>query len=833
MIRALRADIIEKKLPIYKVEHDCIVSLNADVTVAYMVELSEVFTLSERDYENVHAAWVKALKLLPNYSIIHKQDWFIEENYTPNLNKDDLSFLDRSFERHFNERPFLNHYCYLFFTKTNSQRMKLQSTFNTLSRGKIIPKDMLDSGIIEAFMNAIGQIERVLSDTGYIKLRRLNKDDIIGTEHKAGIIEKYLSVTQEDKTILSDFDFTEDLKIGSRYFNLFTLSDLDDLPSEVGTNSEYDRLSTDRSFFKLGFASKVGLLLPCNHIYNQYVFIEDHNEKLKFFEKKARNLNSLSAYSRENAIHREMVEAYLNESISSNQVCVRAHFNLFIWSEDKNKLNDLRNLTAGAIASMNCKPRHNITDSAPLFWAAIPGNASDFPNEESFHTFFEQACCFFNNETNYKNSLSPIGIKMVDRLTGKPIHVDISDEPMKKGYTTNRNKFILGPSGSGKSFFTNHMVRQYYEQGTHVLLVDTGNSYYGLCKKIQEDTSNKDGIYYTYTENAPISFNPFYTDDGNFDIEKKESIKTLLLTLWKKDNEIPSRAEEVAISNAVNLYLKLIKEKKGEIKPGFNTFYEFVEAVYKEIINRKNIHEKHFDLSNFLNVLEPYYRGGEYDYLLNSEKELDLLDKRFIVFELDNIKDHKILFPVVTLIIMETFINKMRKLQGIRKMILIEEAWKAIAKEGMAEYIKYLFKTVRKFYGEAIVVTQEVDDIIHSPIVKDSIINNSDCKILLDQRKYINKFEDIQFLLGLSDKERDQVLSINLDNNPNRKYKEVFISLGGVKSAVYATEVSSEEYYTYTTEETEKIKLLQLAQKKGSIQMAITELANQTREKEN
>jgi conjugation system TraG family ATPase len=193
-----------------------------------------------------------------------------------------------------------------------------------------------------------------------------------------------------------------------------------------------------------------------------------------------------------------------------------------------------------------------------------------------------------------------------------------------------------------------------------------------------------------------------------------------------------------------------------------------------------------------------------YDYLLNSDKQTGSAKQAFIVFELDNIKDHKILFPIVTIIIMETFIGKMRKLKGIRKMILIEEAWKAIAKEGMAEYIKYLFKTVRKFFGEAIVVTQEVDDIIASPIVKERIINNSDCKILLDQRKYMNKFDSIQAMLGLTEKEKSQVLSINMANHPSRRYKEVWIGLGGVQSAVYATEVSLEEYYTYTTEETEK-----------------------------
>ena len=223
---------------------------------------------------------------------------------------------------------------------------------------------------------------------------------------------------------------------------------------------------------------------------------------------------------------------------------------------------------------------------------------------------------------------------------------------------------------------------------------------------------------------------------------------------------------------AVNLFLEKIKED-NELVPSFNTFYEFVQGEFRGILEEKHYREKDFDLTNFLNVLAPYYRGGEYDYLLNSDEQLDLLNKRFVVFEIDEIKEHKILFPVVTVIIMEAFINKMRRLHGVRKVIVVEEAWKAIAREGMADYIKFLYKTVRKYFGEAVVVTQELDDIVSSPIIKDTIINNADCKILLDQRKYINKFDSVQSLLGLTDKEKGQILSINQSNDPARKYKEV------------------------------------------------------------
>ncbi|WP_346854598.1 TraG family conjugative transposon ATPase [uncultured Draconibacterium sp.] len=826
MRNTLKAATLESRFPLLAVEQGCIISKDADIAIAFEVRLPELFSVTTEEYEAMHSVWNKAIKVLPDYSIVHKQDWYIKENYKSEKPQQDLSFLSSSFERHFNERPYLNHTCYLFLTKTSKERSKQQSTFSTLGRGFIVPKEIKNKETVLRFVEAVNQFEQIVNDSDFIKLRRLTADHITGTDAHEGIVEKYFSLSLGHNKVLKDLTLNPgELKIGDNSLILHTLSDLDDLPAKVSTENRYEKLSTDRSSCLLSYAAPIGLLLPYNHIYNQYIFIDDHTANLARFEKMARNMLSLSRYSRANQINKQWLDEYLNEAHSKGLVSVRMHCNVLAWSNRPEELRQIKNDVGSQIALMECKPRYNTVDVPTLYWAGIPGNAADFPAEESFYTFTEQALCFFTGETNYQSSLSPVGIKLVDRLTGKPLHLDISDLPMKKGIITNRNKFILGPSGSGKSFFTNHMVRQYYEQGTHVLLVDTGNSYKGLCDLIHYKTRGEDGVYFTYTEDNPIAFNPFYTDDGVFDIEKRESIKTLILTLWKSEDEAPTRSEEVALSNAVSLYIEKLKSD-GKVAPSFNTFFEFVRDEYTELLQSKQVREKDFDVANFLNVLEPYYRDGEYDYLLNSDKQMDLLNKRFIVFELDNIKDHKVLFPIVTIIIMEAFINKMRRLKGIRKMILVEEAWKAIAKEGMAEYIKYLFKTVRKFFGEAIVVTQEVDDIIASEIVKESIINNSDCKILLDQRKYMNKFASIQELLGLTEKEKSQILSINLANHPQRLYKEVWIGLGGVQSAVYATEVSLEEYYTYTTEETEKLELTRLTEQlDGNIELAIKQLA--------
>ena len=815
---------MEEQLPVMAVEHDCILSKQGDVTIVFKAELPEIFTLSDQEYEAFHQSWIKALKVLPKFCVFHKQDWFLESAYRADFSSEDSSFLTRSSERFFNERPFLDHSCYIMLTKKPAGRRNATSLFSNLLRSSIVPEETLKPQLLQDFADTCGQFKRIMEDSGFIKLERLQNESLRSESRRIGLVEKYCFLSErEDSFVFKDIRFDEGLAVGDKHCQLFTLGDAADLPGLCGSRINFDRYSTDKTKFSVGFASTLGQLLSCNHIYNQYIFIEDSQKTIQKLESKRLRLQSLSAYSRENMIARDATNDFLNEAVSQQRLPVKAHFNVLAWSTDKEDLKEIKNKVSSALAQMDAAAKQETVGAPQIYWAGMAGNAADFPMNDTFDTFTEQAVCFLNMETGYKSSLSPCGIRLGDRLTGKPVHVDISDEPVKMGICTNRNKFILGPSGSGKSFFTNHMVRSYYEQGTHIVLVDVGHSYKGLCDMVN-------GYYFTYDEKNPIRFNPFYISEGDsLDTEKKESIKTLLLALWKKDDETFNRSEYVALSNALQLYYEKL-DNNAEIFPCFNSFYDFLKVDFISILEGDKVKEKDFDVNNFLYVLRPYYKGGEFDYLLNATENLDLLKERFIVFELDNIKDHPILFPVVTIIIMEVFINKMRKLKGIRKMILIEEAWKALMKEGFADYIKYLFKTVRKFFGEAIVVTQEVEDIISSPVVKQAIINNSDCKILLDQSKYQNKFDQIQELLGLTDKEKALVLSVNKANDPARKYKEVFISLGGMLSKVYRTEVSLEEYLAYTTEESEKVKMNAYAKKfGGDIKKGIAAMAQDMR----
>ncbi|MGE8426334.1 MAG: TraG family conjugative transposon ATPase [Sphingobacterium sp.] len=814
---------LESLLPIWKIEQDCILSKKGDVTIAFRLLHPEIFTLSGSEYDNLHQIWLKAIKVLPAGTILHQQDWFTKQNYRSAFGEDS-NFLDRASELHFNERPYLAHESFLMLTLKAKDRRPSTSALSSLLRKSMV-KESIDAKGLQQLLDIVGQFRSILSDGGLLSLEQLLEKDLVGTNAVPGLLERYLFLlSKEEKPELKDITFKPEWKVGEQYCQLYTIADTENMPASCGPQKQYGKYSTDKTRFAVGFATPVAQLLPVNHIYNQYMVIADTTNTLKRLEAKRKRMQSLAMYSRENAIGKEAIQEYLNEAIGQGRTLIKAHFNLLCWTDDREGIKELRNQAASALAKMDVTPHLETSGAPQIWWAGLAGNEGELPENDCFETFAEQASCFLNMETAYRSSNSTYGIRFGDRLTGTPVSVDLSFEPMAKGIVSNRNKLVVGGSGSGKSLLMNHILHTNVQQQAHCVIVDVGHSYSGLCELVG-------GYYFTYSEDDPIRFNPFYLPPGDIlDTEKKESIKTLLVALWKQSDESFRRSEYVAISNALQSYYVYLGNHP-EIFPCFNSFYEFLQEEFVKELEADHVKDKDFDMHNFLYVLRPFYRNGEFDFLLNATENLDLLHQPFVVIELDNIKDHPILFGIVTLITMELFISKMRKLKGIRKVIVIEEAWKAISKGGMAEFMKYLYKTVRKHFGEAVTVTQELDDIIGNEIVKDAIINSADCKIILDMKKYQNNFEAIQKVLGMTDKGRDLVLSINKSNDPAYRYREVFIDLGGTQMKVYRYEPSPYEYYAFTTEQSEKVLVEEYAKRYGSIQKGIAALVADQKKK--
>ncbi len=241
-------------LPVYAVEHNAILSKMGDVTVAFEVQLPELFTMSNDEYEAFHHAWIKAIKVLPVNSVLHKQDWFTEAKYKPSFIQEDNSFLTRSSDRFFNERPYLDHRCYIMLTKKPANRKASSSIFSSLLRRTIVPEETVQPKHFHDFMNHVGQFQKILTDSGFVTMKMLPNESL------ADFVLHYLNLGN-DGVVLRDIEFKPEWKIGENHCQLYTMADAEFVPALCGSRINYDKYSTDKTKFSVGFASPIGQLL--------------------------------------------------------------------------------------------------------------------------------------------------------------------------------------------------------------------------------------------------------------------------------------------------------------------------------------------------------------------------------------------------------------------------------------------------------------------------------------------------------------------------------------------------------------------------------------------
>ncbi|MGE0021055.1 MAG: TraG family conjugative transposon ATPase [Draconibacterium sp.] len=782
---------IEASLPILGFNGDILVSNNLDLSFGLKLHLPEYLSCSEEQLYMLHDTFQRAVNLLPENTLLHKQDFFFTETFEPSaeiLEKAATS-LNRDYLQHFAGRTGLKHESYLYVSLLNTGLLKNYLTSSLLFSNR--PKQQ-ESRQYEKSAELKSNLVSVLAQGG-IRTEPISREEAMGSETAPGLIERYLTLNFHDgQPVLGGIDFRDRLRVMDRFVEILSLSDYTHLPSELKPSGVHPRTG-----LPVSMVCPVTFHLPFTHITNQFIHVPGQQEVKAMLESSYKKIYSLSRFSSENKVNAGLIENFLDTVQTTGEKIVKAHFNVILPDESIRELKKNKSEASSAFSMMNCFPYQHTFDLPLLFFASLPFS-TQLPETELFLTQVPQACCLTNFEGEVQNSASDFIIRLSDRQEGNPVTIDLSDEPMEKHLIHNRNKIIIGGSGSGKSFFMNHVLRQYTENGNcHVVLLDVGRSYELLTRYLGDKLKEQGGaMMVEFTTENPISFNPFVTD-GELDIERRQTILSVLYTIYKAEL---SEMEKDVIAHAVTAFFKTPQQEYS-----FNGFYRFCLEYVPALTEEQQLE---FNSREFFFILGKYYQGGEYDYLLNKPMNTDeFFACPFMVFELDNIKDHPVIFPVATLIIMDIFLQKMRKLKGVRKVICIEEAWKAIATPQMAGYIKYFFKTIRKFFGEAMVVTQEVDDIISSPIVRDAIINNADTRILLDMSKFKNKFDQISQFLGLTQFQKEQILSINKNMASGRRYKEVFVSLGSY-SRVFALEVSRAEYYCYTTEQKEKEQIL-------------------------
>jgi conjugation system TraG family ATPase len=581
--------------------------------------------------------------------------------------------------------------------------------------------------------------------------------------------------------------------MGNKRCKVYSLVDVDciNLP---GVIRPYTNIEVNNTSMPVDLVSLVdNIPVAETVIYNQMLFMPNQKRELSLLDKKKNRHASMPNPS--NLIAVEDIKKVQDVIARENKQLVYAHFNLVVSVPIDEDIQKCTNHLENSFGRMGIHISKRAYNQLELFVNSFPGNCYGMnPDYDRFLTLSDAATCLMYKEHIQHSEDTPLKVYYTDRQ-GVPVAIDISGKEGKNKITDNSNFFILGPSGSGKSFFTNSMVRQLWEQNTDVVLVDTGNSYEGLCDYVN-------GKYISYTEEHPITMNPFAIKREELNIEKIGFLKNLIMLIWKGTNGRITKTEDHLIEDVITEYYDA-HFRTGKVKElSFNTFYEYSTARIPEIVRDNNL--EGIDLATYNYLLKDFYKGGNHELTLNENLDTALFDETFIVFEIDSIKDDPLLFPLVTLIIMDVFIQKMR-IKKNRKVLVIEEAWKAIASPMMAEYIKYLYKTARKFWASVGVVTQEIQDIVGSPIVKEAIINNSDVIMLLDQSKFKERFDEIKAILGLTDVDCRKIFTINrLENKEGRSFfREVFIRRGQ-NAAVFGVEEPHECYMTYTTERAEK-----------------------------
>ena len=689
------------------------------------------------------------------------------------------------------------------------------------------------------FLVKIYKVRDLLRDSG-VQVKFLNKAE--ASEY----VDRYFAMNFKDRTVSMTNVKADDetVSMGDKRCKVYSLVDVDcaALPSLI---RPYTNIEVNNTEMPVDLVSVVDNIPNAETVvYNQIIFLPSQKRELALLDKKKNRHASIPNPSNQMAV--EDIKQVQDVIARESKLLVYTHFNMVVGVPADTDLQKCTNHLENAFGRMGIHISKRAYNQLELFVSSFPGNCYSLNEEyDRFLTLSDAAVCLMYKERVQHSEETPIKIYYTDRQ-GVPVAIDITGKEGKNKLTDNSNFFCLGPSGSGKSFHMNSVVRQLHEQGTDVVMVDTGNSYEGLCEYFG-------GKYISYTEERPITMNPFRINREEMNVEKTGFLKNLVLLIWKGTQGTVTKTEDRLIEHVITEYydayfngfegftpqqredlrkslviddrnssekrhesereravriegiIDEIEGRRKELKVeelSFNSFYEYSVQRIPDICEENRI--TGIDLSTYRYMMKDFYLGGNHEKTLNENMDSSLFDETFVVFEIDSIKDDPLLFPLVTLIIMDVFLQKMR-IKKNRKVLVIEEAWKAIASPLMAEYIKFMYKTARKFWASVGVVTQEIQDIIGSEIVKEAIINNSDVVMLLDQSKFKERFDTIKTILGLTDVDCKKIFTINrLENKEGRSFfREVFIRRG-TTSGVYGVEEPRECYMTYTTERAEK-----------------------------
>ncbi len=833
---------LEQCVPVAFVADGAIVARDGAVTIGWELFPPEEYTITQEQYDTMTTLMASAFRGLPEWTMVHKQDIYRRRRYH---SAPGGHFLDDCFSAHFEGREYLEHRQYLWFTfnpaipgRSGAMKGTLQGAAGGIRYRS--PEMRGLPALLRQFESRCTETVVAMSSGGGYRARRVTTQELEGTPGGPdGLLQEYLrwfggamdgtDITQTDGTYLD--------RDGRRMF-AHSFARTDDLPGEVSNTIKVRGLSSAECDILLSSGSALGSGLPFEHIVSCYWLIPNQQHALRELDRRRKNMTSMSKGSAENTVNAEGIARFIDMIHAEATVAVYTHMNILSWGPREDEL-ALRGAVGAAISSLGLTGKLNTVDMPQLFFAGMPGGAMEIGEDNLFLAELEQALCLSVSESFMRDF--PGGpLRITDRHRHVPVRTDIQEGAYNAKLIENYNAFILGPSGSGKSFFTNWLVRNSYDAGQEVFIIDKGGSYEGLCTLIHEETKGRDGVYYTWSSEHPYAFNPLSGCRGWAAEQDALSgisfFVSLLKIIWTPRGGWDA-ASDAVLFRIISDFLETLPE--GGDDPVFEDFLRFIREVVRPRILREGdasqpyvvggveVTPAVFDIRSFCIALDPYGETGRFGAVLNERHPADLFTSRFVVFEVDAISEmDPTLYAICTFCIIHAFQRKMRSDTSTFKLMFIEEAWQAIATEGTADYLRGLWKTARKYHTSATVVTQQVSDIISSPVIKDAIVSNSPVKILLDQRSNAASFGEISTLMGLSPIDQALVRSVGRELPEDARYREVFITLGGKRSGVYALEVSPEEALVYESDHVKKRPLMEKARECGSIRKAVLSLTH-------
>ena len=788
--------------PIADIQGNIIFANNGNVVFGYKGNLPEIYSQSEKDFEDVHGAWFQALKSLPIGTVVHKQDVYLKKSYTaeqlPNS-----TFLEKATHAYFKGRAYMEHESFLFFILTKNKALnnsKYVNPFRKVSKG-MVPE--LDENV-KRFANAVNDSISFINNSRNISLVPLKETEIIDltTKYFNGFNEGY------DTDILLD---KKSVTIGENHFDALAINSELCFGESVQSSKTNEKFTADDFEFHQGFIDGLGLRLNENHIVNQILYLDDKQKWRKMLDKKIEELNKSTNFGSQNKVVLDKVQHILDQINTDDHArVIRGHFNIMYWTSDAKALDNITSKIKTEFKELDIVPYYPLGEERKNYILnSYCCFSSNFSNADVYVTDLKHALCLFLNNTNYKSDAT--GIIFNDREHNVPVLKDVWDERKKR--IKARNFAIFAPTGEGKSFLANNILRQYFESGVRLVIIDLGGSYTKFAKLYP-------GQYTVlrYESGNNLGINPFYiAKPEDVNPERLEDLSVFLFELFASDLKV-TKAQSVSVKKILRHYYDSTSENHS-----LEGFYNFIERNRTNLLDLLKIHPDYFNVTSFLHVLSEYVGDGLYSFLfeVNEDQTYKIEDKRLIVFELDEVKDNKEILSVMLKLIKSAIQRTIWKNRAEKGIILFDEFAKQLKFENVLESVEFYYQAIRKQNGAIGIILQSINQ-IPSNATSASILENTQVVYSLNNEK---GYDELVKRLHLSSHDLNQLKSIKNNLTGPRKYTEMFIKIGK-ESNIFRLEVPKEVYAAYLTDGEENEAIMGLYKRTQNMEQAITEFTS-------